>query len=64
MRAAIDLVSKAMYHKKSIVLRCLSIACSRMIKDRTSPRNRAQTQGIAILKCQTKARLVPAERQI
>jgi transposase len=47
-----------------LVLRDLHVARAGLIKDRTRLRNRAQTQDIAVLKRQTKARLAQLERHV
>ena len=64
MGAAFDLVPQAPSSKEAGVLRDLHVARTGLIKDRTRLRNRAQTQDIAVLKRQTKARLAQVERQI
>ena len=64
MGAAFNLEPQAPCSKETLVLRDLHVARSGLIKDRTRLRNRAQTQSIALLKRQTKARLTQVERQI
>lgn len=64
MGAAFDLAPQAPGCKEAHVLRELHVARAGLIKDRTRLRNRAQTQDIAVLKRQTKARLTQVERQI
>ncbi|MDP4031812.1 MAG: IS110 family transposase [Pseudorhodobacter sp.] len=64
MGAAFDLAPQAQRSKEARVLKDLHVACAGLIKDRTRLRNRAQTQDVAILKRQTKARLAQVERQI
>jgi len=64
MGAAFDLVPQVPCSKEILVLRDLHVARTGLIKDRTRLSNRAQTQDIAVLKRQTKARLAQVERQI
>lgn len=64
MGAAFNLVPQAPSSEETRILKELHVARTALIKDRTRLRNRAQTQGIAVLKRQTKARLTQAERQI
>jgi len=64
MGAAFDLEPQAPCSKETLVLKELHVARAGLIKDRTRLRNRAQTQDVAILKRQTKARLAQVERQI
>jgi transposase len=64
MGAAFDLKPQAPCSKETLVLKDLHVARAVLIKDRTRLRNRAQTQDIALLKRQTKARLAQVERQI
>ena len=64
MGVAFELVPQAQSSRESRVLRDLHVAKTGLIKDRTRLRNRAQTQDIAILKRQTKARLAQTDRQI
>lgn len=64
MGAAFDLAPQEQCSKETRVLRDLHVARTGLIKDRTRLRNRAQTQDIAVLKRQTKARLAQVERQI
>ena len=64
MGAAFNLVPQAPCSEETRILKDLHVARTALIKDRTRLRNRAQTQGIAVLKRQTKARLTQAERQI
>jgi transposase len=64
MGAAFNLVPQAPCSKEARVLKDLHVARTGLIKDRTRLRNRAQTQDIAVLKRQTKARLAQVERQI
>ena len=64
MGVAFDLAPKAPGSRDARVLRDLYVARSGLIKDRTRLRNRAQTQDIAVLKRQTKARLAQVDRQI
>lgn len=64
MGAAFDLEPQAPCSKETLVLRDLHVARTGLIKDRTRLRNRAQTQDVAILKRQTKARLAQVERQV
>ena len=64
MGAAFDLAPQASFSKEALLLKDLHVARVGLIKDRTRLRNRVQTQGIAILKRQTKARLVQLDRQI
>ena len=64
MGAAFELAPQAPSSKEASILRDLHVARSGLIKDRTRLRNRAQTQDIAVLKRQTRARLAQVERQI
>ena len=64
MGAAFELAPQAPSSKEACILRDLYVARSGLIKDRTRLRNRAQTQDIAVLKRQTRARLAQVERQI
>jgi len=64
MGAAFDLKPQAPCSKETLVLKDLHVVRAVLIKDRTRLRNRAQTQDIALLKRQTKARLAQVERQI
>lgn len=64
MGAAFDIAPQAPCSREARVLRDLYVARTGLVKDRTRLRNRAQTQDIAVLKRQTKARLAQAERQI
>ena len=64
MGAALDLAPKASCSKQARILKDLHVARTGLIKDRTRVRNRAQTQHIAVLKRQTKARLDQVNRQI
>jgi transposase len=64
MGAAFDLAPQEPCSKEARVLRDLHVARTGLIKDRTRLRNRAQTQDIAVLKRQTKARLAQVEGQI
>jgi transposase len=64
MGAAFNLVPQAPCSKEARVLKDLHVARTGLIKDRTRLRNRAQTQDIAVLKRQIKARLAQVERQI
>jgi transposase len=64
MGAAFDLEPQAPCSEEILVLKDLHVARTGLIKDRTRLRNRAQTQTVAILKRQTKARLAQVERQI
>ena len=64
MGVAFELVPQAQSSTETCVLRDLHVARTGLIKDRTRLRNRAQTQDIAILKRQTKARLAQTDRQI
>jgi transposase len=64
MGAAFGLVPQAPCSRETRVLKDLHVARTGLIKDRTRLRNRAQTQDIAVLKRQTKARLAQVERQI
>lgn len=64
MGVAFELVPQAQSSRETRVLRDLHVARTGLIKDRTRLRNRAQTQDIAILKRQTKARLAQIDRQI
>jgi len=64
MGAAFNLEPQAPCSKETLILRDLHVARAGLIKDRTRLRNRAQTQDIALLKRQTKARLTQVERQV
>jgi transposase len=64
MGVAFDLVPQKPCSIEARTLRDLHVARTGLIKDRTRLRNRAQTQDIAVLKRQTKARLAQVERQI
>ena len=64
MGVAFDLVPQVPCSKEILVLRDLHVARAGLIKDRTRLRNRAQTQDIAVLKRQTKARLAQLERHV
>ena len=64
MGAAFNLVPHSPSSEETRILKDLHVARTALIKDRTRLHNRAQTQGIAVLKRQTKARLTQAERQI
>ncbi len=64
MGVAFELVPQAQSSRETRVLSDLHVARTGLIKDRTRLRNRAQTQDIAILKRQTKARLAQIDRQI
>ena len=64
MGAAFNLVPQAPSSEETRILKEMHVARTALIKDRTRLRNRAQTQGIVVLKRQTKARLTQAERQI
>ena len=64
MGAAFDLAPQPSCSKEARVLRDLHFARTALIKDRTRLRNRIQTQDIAVLKRQTKARITQVERQI
>jgi len=64
MGVAFDLVPQVPCSKEILVLRDLHVARTGLIKDRTRLRNRAQTQDIAVLKRQTKARLAQVERHV
>ena len=64
MGAAFDLAPQASHSRETRILRDLHVARTGLIKDRTRLRNRAQTQDIAVLKRQSKARLAQIERQI
>lgn len=64
MGTAFNLAPQAPRSRGARVLRDLHVARTGMIKDRTRLRNRAQTQDIAVLKRQTKARLAQLDRQI
>ena len=64
MGAAFDLAPQEPCSKEARILRDLHVARTGLIKDRTRLRNRAQTQDIAVLKRQAKARLAQVERQI
>lgn len=64
MGVAFDLVPQVPCSKETLVLRDLHVARAGLIKDRTRLRNRAQTQDIAVLKRQTKARLAQVERHV
>lgn len=64
MGAAFNLAAQAPCSREARVLRDLHVARTGLIKERTRLRNRAQTQDIAVLKRQTKARLKMVERQL
>ena len=64
MGAAFNLVPQAPSSEEPRIRKDLHVARTALIKDRTRLHNRAQTQGIAVLKRQTKARLTQAERKI
>lgn len=64
MGAAFNLEPQAPCSKEIRILKDLHVARAGLIKDCTRLRNRAQTQGISVLKRQTKARLTLLERQI
>ena len=64
MGAAFGLEPQAPCSKETGILKDLHVARTGLIKDRTRLRNRAQTQDIAVLKRQTKARLDQVNRQI
>ena len=64
MGAAFNLAPQAPSSREARILKDLHVARSGLIKDRTRLRNRAQTHDIAILKRQTKARLVQVDCQI
>lgn len=64
MGATFDLAPQAPCSRQARILRDLHVARTGLIKDRTRLRNRAQTQDVAVLKRQTKARLAQVERQI
>jgi len=64
MGVAFDLVPQVPCSGEILVLRDLHVARAGLIKDRTRLRNRAQTQDIAVLKRQTKARLTQVERHV
>jgi len=64
MGVAFDLVPQVPCSKEILVLKDLNVARTGLIKDRTRLRNRAQTQDIAVLKRQTKARLAQVERHV
>jgi transposase len=64
MGAAFDLAPQEPCSKEARVLRDLHVARTGLIKDRTRLRNRAQTQDIAVLKRQTKARLSLVDKQL
>lgn len=64
MGAAFNLAPHASCSGEERVLKDLHVARTGLIKDRTRLRNRAQTQDIAVLKRQTKARIAQVERQI
>ena len=64
MGAAFGLEPQAPCSKETRILKDLHVARTGLIKDRTRLRNRAQTQHIAVLKRQTKARLDQVNRQI
>ena len=64
MGAAFGLEPQAPCSKETRILKGLHVARTGLIKDRTRLRNRAQTQDIAVLKRQTKARLDQVNRQI
>jgi len=64
MEMAFDLVPQVPCSREILVLRDLHVARAGLIKDRTRLRNRAQTQGIAVLKRQTKVLLAQMERHV
>jgi transposase len=64
MGAAFDLAPQDPWSREARILRDLHVARAGLIKDRTRLRNRAQTQDIAVLKRQTKARLAQLDRQM
>jgi len=64
MGAALDLDPQGPISQDTFILRGLHVARAALIKDRTRLRNRAQTQTMAVLKRQTKARLAQVVRQI
>jgi len=64
MGRALDLAPQAPVSKDTLILRDLHVARTALIKDRTRLRNRAQTQTMALLTRQTKARLAQVERQV
>lgn len=64
MGAAFTLEPQAPESRDVRILKDLHVARTGLIKDRTRLRNRAQTQDIAVLKRQTKARLAQVDRQI
>lgn len=64
MGAAFALEPQAPESRDVRILKDLHVARTGLIKDRTRLRNRAQTQDIAVLKRQTKARLAQVDRQI
>ena len=64
MGAALDLDPQGPISQDTFILRGLRVARAALIKDRTRLRNRAQTQTMAVLKRQTKARLAQVVRQI
>lgn len=64
MGTAFDLAPQAPCSREARILRDLHVARTGLIKDRTRLRNRAQTQDIAVLKRQIKARLAQVDRQI
>ena len=62
--AAFTLEPQAPESRGVRILKDVHVARTGLIKDRTRVRNRAQTQDIAFLKRQTKARLAQVDRQI
>ena len=64
MGAAFDLEPQVPQSRNMRDLRDLHVARAGLIKDQTSLRNRAQTQGLSVLKRQTKVLLTLVERQI
>ena len=64
MGAAFDLEPQVPQSRNMRDLRDLHVARAGLIKDQTRLRNRAKTQDLSVLKCQTKARLTLVERQI
>ncbi|WP_458789636.1 IS110 family RNA-guided transposase [Yoonia sp. MH D7] len=64
MGAAFNLEPQVPLPKEAIDLKDLHVARAGLVKDRTRLRNRAQIQGLSLLKRQTKARLTLVERQI
>ena len=64
MGAAFALEPQAPESRDVLIIKDLHVDRTGLIKDRTRLRNRAQTQDIAVLKRQTKARLAQVDRQI